>query len=181
MDLPAVQLLCMDQDQQSVVAHTQRFQQLACLTNFPYRSLCTFYLTSLNVEMKARLSGVSPWGKFAEFVEWVLENSTVANTICTAEDSSPTPTDLEPSQPSSYHMEWTPESPADRACCNTQTNLGEGGASPGAWVLQNVWPGVWTANIVHHRGSPRGVPQDGMEPHPHFRHWGWAATSLWTS
>ncbi|ROL43187.1 hypothetical protein DPX16_18590 [Anabarilius grahami] len=130
MDLPAVQLLCLNQEQQSVKAHTQRFQQLACLINFPDRLLCTFYLTSLNVETKARLSGVSPWGKFAEFVEWVLENSRVANTICTAEDSSPTLTDLEPSQPSSYHTEWTPESPADRACCNARTDVGEGGASP---------------------------------------------------
>ncbi|ROL51695.1 hypothetical protein DPX16_19214 [Anabarilius grahami] len=42
------------------------------LAYFPVRSLCEFYLASLNECTKARLPGVGPRGSFAEFVEWVL-------------------------------------------------------------------------------------------------------------
>lgn len=87
-------------------AHTQRIQHLACLTNFPDKLLCTFYLTSLNAETMACLPGVGPRGNFAE---WVLENSGAANTIFPAEDSSPTPTDTEPNMPSSLRTDMMPE------------------------------------------------------------------------
>lgn len=55
MDLPAIQLLCIEQEQQSQEVHTRKFLQLACLTNFPDHSLCIFLkcILSLNERTKA--------------------------------------------------------------------------------------------------------------------------------
>lgn len=57
MDLPAVQLLCMEQEQeqQSLETHTSGFLDLACLINFLDESLSVFYHSSLNAEMQAYL------------------------------------------------------------------------------------------------------------------------------
>ncbi|XP_042614710.1 uncharacterized protein LOC122145350 [Cyprinus carpio] len=46
--IPAVQLLCLEQGQQS----TSGFLDLACLKTFSDCSLCTFFLSSLNIETK---------------------------------------------------------------------------------------------------------------------------------
>ena len=86
MDLPAVQLLCLEQEKLSLESHTCAFLDLACLTSFPDRLLSVFFLTSLNVETKARLPSVGPRGNFAEYVEWVLVNCGSAYTIGPAED-----------------------------------------------------------------------------------------------
>ncbi len=99
MDLPAVQLLCLEQMGRSLEDHTRDFLDLACLTHFPDRSLCVFYITSLSEQCKARLPADSPKENFTACVEWVLENNGLFFSVCPVEDnSSPTP-EPEPSQP----------------------------------------------------------------------------------
>ncbi len=106
MGEPAVQLLCLEQQDRPLEDHTRDFIDLACLTHFPDRSLCVFYITSLSEWCKARLPADGPKENFAACVEWVLEN----NGLFFSEDnSSPTP-DPEPSQPSpSRCTECSPE------------------------------------------------------------------------
>lgn len=104
MDLLAVQLLCLEQEQRSFEDHTKDFLDLACLTNFSDHSLCAFSKNSLNEHTKARLLGDDPLGNFGMFVEWVLVNSGLDFTICPAEE------DTEPSQmPPKPCTEHTPE------------------------------------------------------------------------
>ncbi len=95
MDLPAVQLLCLEQLGHSLEDHTRDFLDLACLTHFPDRSLCVFYYTSLSERCKARLPANGPKEEFAAFVEWVLVNCGSHFTIGTAEEefTSVTPCD----------------------------------------------------------------------------------------
>ncbi|KAF4115831.1 hypothetical protein G5714_003320 [Onychostoma macrolepis] len=50
MDLPAVQLLCLEQMDRSLEDHTRDFLDLACLTHFPDRSLCVFYISYISSE-----------------------------------------------------------------------------------------------------------------------------------
>ncbi len=110
MDIPAVQLLCLEQQDRSLEDHTRDFLDLACLTHFPDRSLCAFYITSLSERCKARLPANGPKENFAACVEWVLENNGLFFSVCPVEDnSSPTP-DTEPIQPSpSRSTECLPE------------------------------------------------------------------------
>lgn len=90
MDLPAVQLLCLEQQDRSLEDHTVDFLDLVCLMPNSDCSLCIFYLTSLSKQSKAHLPANGPIKDFAMFVEWVLMNS-------------PTP-GPESSQPSSRHQ-----------------------------------------------------------------------------
>lgn len=90
MDLPAVQLLCLEQ---------REFIELVNLTHYPDRSLCVFYISSLSERSCANLPGSGPQQDFVACLEWVLENNNSAFTIGLAEPtstSSPTPV---PSQP----------------------------------------------------------------------------------
>ncbi|KAF4105376.1 hypothetical protein G5714_013038 [Onychostoma macrolepis] len=48
MALSAVQLLYLEQMDRSLEDHTRDFFDLACLTHFPDRSLCVFYISSLS-------------------------------------------------------------------------------------------------------------------------------------
>ncbi len=89
MDLPAVQLLSLEQGQQTLETHTSGFLDLACLTTFPAHSPCAFFLSSLNRETK------EPQGNFAEFIEWVLVNCDSPYTV------SPT---LTPATPETSHL-----------------------------------------------------------------------------
>lgn len=75
MDLPAIQLLCLEQEKLSLEVHYRVFIDLACRTNFPDSLLCILYFASMNAETKARLPGVGPGGNFATFEEWVLLNN----------------------------------------------------------------------------------------------------------
>lgn len=81
-ELPAIQLLCVEQEQQTFKDHTKKFLQLPCLINFPDHLLCLFFRTSLNDRTKACLPGAGFQGDFAEFVEWVLVTCGTPNTIC---------------------------------------------------------------------------------------------------
>lgn len=93
--------------------HTPGFLQLACYMDFPGRSLCNFYYTSLNAETKARLPSVGPLGNFTEFVEWMLVNDGSTFTIFPAENyTNPTP-DPEPRQKSPHCTDMTAEPTAD--------------------------------------------------------------------
>ncbi|XP_073693903.1 thyrotropin-releasing hormone-degrading ectoenzyme-like [Garra rufa] len=102
MDLPAVQLLCLKQQDRSLEDHTRDFLDLACLTHFPDRSLSVFYHASLSEPCKARLPANGPREDFAAFVEWALESNGLYFSVCPVQEdlSSPTP-DPEPSQLSS--------------------------------------------------------------------------------
>lgn len=60
MDSPAVLLLCLEQEQKSLEAHTCGFLYLASLMHYPDSSLCAFYLAGLSERTKARLPGVGP-------------------------------------------------------------------------------------------------------------------------
>ncbi len=60
MDIPAVQLLCLEQQDRSLEDHTRDFLDLACLKHFPDRSLGIFYITSLSERCKARLPANGP-------------------------------------------------------------------------------------------------------------------------
>ncbi len=113
MDNPNVALLCLEQRDRSLETHTRDFLELACLTHYPDRSLCVFYIFSLSEWSKARLPGKGPWDNFAACVEWVLENNGLYFSICPAEDiSSPTPKPVT-SQPSSLCTEISPEPTPD--------------------------------------------------------------------
>lgn len=96
MDLPAVQLLYLKEEQQSLKGHACGLIEVASLMEFPY--------------CEARLRGAGPWGTFAEFVEWVLVNCGSPYSLCPAVEAvtSPAP---ELSQPLPTHCtEWTPAS-----------------------------------------------------------------------
>ncbi len=110
MDLPAIQLLCLEQQDPLLEDHTRDFIDLACFTHFPDCSLCVFFITSVIEQCKARLPADGPNENFATCVEWVLETNALFFSACTAEEnSSPTP-DPEPSQPSpSRCTECSPE------------------------------------------------------------------------
>ncbi len=116
MDLPAVQLLCLEQKDRSLEDHTRDFFDLACLTHFLDRSLALcFYITSLSEHFKACLSANSPKEEdFAALVVWMLENNGSPLTVCPSEEyiSSPT-SEPETSQPSSRCMEILSEPTAD--------------------------------------------------------------------
>ncbi len=114
MDLPAVQLLCLEQRDRSLEDHTRDFLNLACLTHFPDCSLCVFYISSLSERCKARLPANGPKEDFAAFVEWVLENNGSPLTICPSEEDISSPTHVpETSQLSSRCTESLPEPTAD--------------------------------------------------------------------
>lgn len=81
MDLPAIQLLCHEQKEQSLEDHTRKFIDLTCHTTFPHHSLGVYYFSSLSKQSKARLSMDGPQGDFATFVKWVLANIGSAFTI----------------------------------------------------------------------------------------------------
>lgn len=101
MDLPANQLLYLEQGKGVLEDHTWDFIHLVCLTHYPYCPLCVFYHTSLRRRSKAHLSVDGPKEDSAAFVEWVLENNNSPFTISPAEDdftTSPTP-----SPPETYH------------------------------------------------------------------------------
>lgn len=55
MASPAVLMLSLEKEQQSLEANTSGFLYLASLTDFPDHSLCTFFLANLNERTKARL------------------------------------------------------------------------------------------------------------------------------
>ncbi len=102
MDLPPVKLLCLEQGDRPLEAHTLDFIQLACLTHYPDRSLCVFYYTSLSERSKARVPAGGPKEDFAAFVEWVLVHNDSVFTIGPVEDdftTSPTPPLPETSPP----------------------------------------------------------------------------------
>ncbi len=110
MGQPAVQLLCLEQQDRPLEDHTSDFIDLACLTHFPDRLLCVFHITSLSQRCKVRLPAGSPKENFAACVEWVLENNGLFFSICPAEDNSRPTTNPEPSQPSPSHCtECSPE------------------------------------------------------------------------
>ncbi len=92
MDLPAVQLLCLEQIDRSLEDHTRDFLDLVCLTHFLDHSLCVFYITSLSERCKARLSANGPKKDFAAFAEWVLENNGSPLTVCSSEEDISSPT-----------------------------------------------------------------------------------------
>lgn len=69
MDLPDVQLLCLEQKDLSLEDHTRYFLDLAYLTHYPDSCLCTFYYVELNTLTKAKLSGEDHQGSFAAYVE----------------------------------------------------------------------------------------------------------------
>lgn len=64
MDLPAVQLLCLEQ---------REFIELVNLTHYPDRSLCVFYISSLSERSCANLPGSGPQQDFVACLEWVLQ------------------------------------------------------------------------------------------------------------
>ncbi len=93
MDLPAVQLLYLEQMDRSLEDHTRDFLDLACLTHFPDCSLCGFYITSLSERCKVRLLANGPKEEdFATFVEWVLENNGSSLTVFPSEEDISSPT-----------------------------------------------------------------------------------------
>lgn len=55
MDLPAIQLLCLEQEVHSLKDHTRKFLDLACHINFLDGSLCVYYYFSLQERSKERL------------------------------------------------------------------------------------------------------------------------------
>ncbi len=111
MDIPAVQLLCLEQQDRSLEDHTRDFLDLACLKHFPDRSLGIFYITSLSERCKARLPANGPE---ENFVEWVLERNGLYFSICPTEEVISSPThEPETSQPSSRCTELLPEPTAD--------------------------------------------------------------------
>lgn len=79
MDLPAVQLLCPEQEDHPLEDHTRDFIQLMCQMHYLDLSLGVFYITSLSLH-------------FATFVEWVLVNNDSLFTICPMEDDVGTST-----------------------------------------------------------------------------------------
>ncbi len=114
MDNPAVQLLCLEQQDRSLEDHTRDFIDLECLTHFLDRSLCIFYITSLSERCKACLPANGPREDFASFVEWVRENNGSTLTVCPSEEDISIPTsEPETSQPSSRCTELLPEPTAD--------------------------------------------------------------------
>ncbi|ROL49044.1 hypothetical protein DPX16_16659 [Anabarilius grahami] len=103
---PAVALLCLEQRDRSLESHTLDFLELACLTHYPDRSLCVFYISSLSERSRARLPGSGPQKDFAALVEWVLVSNDSPFTVGPAEDdfaTSPTPLP-EASQPPSTNV-----------------------------------------------------------------------------
>lgn len=87
MDLPPVQLLCLEQKDCSQESNTRDFFELACQTNYPDRSCFTTLLQ-------------------------VLVNNNLPFTIDAVKGTSPTP-DPEPRQPSPNQMEHQPDSITD--------------------------------------------------------------------
>ncbi len=121
MDLPAVQLLCLEQRDRSLEDHTRDFLNLACLTHFPDRSLCVFYISSLSERCKARLPANGPKEDFAAFMEWVLENNGSPLTVCPSEEDISSPTHVpETSQLSSRCTESLPEATATEPIIATE-------------------------------------------------------------
>ncbi|XDV40107.1 hypothetical protein PO909_009248 [Leuciscus waleckii] len=98
MDLPAIQLLCLEKLDRSLEDHTREFLDLVCLTHY---SDCS----------KARLPANGPSEDFAAYVVWVLVNSGLEFTIDPEEDISSPTLDSEPSQTRCVDM--TPELIAD--------------------------------------------------------------------
>ncbi|ROL51942.1 hypothetical protein DPX16_19461 [Anabarilius grahami] len=117
MDIPAVALLCLEQTDRSLESHTRDFLELACLTHFPDRSLCVFYISSLSERSRTRLPGSGPPEDFAAFVEWVLVCNSSPFTIGPAEDdfaTSPTPLpETNQPPPANYATETLFEPTAD--------------------------------------------------------------------
>ncbi len=111
MDIPAVNLLCLEQKDRSLEDHKREFLDLALQTHYLDSCLCTFYYVGLNTSTKA---GEGPWGSFATFVEWVLVNCGSCFTIDPMENiTSPTPKSGS-SLPSSRCMEQLPVPTTDR-------------------------------------------------------------------
>ncbi|ROL52380.1 hypothetical protein DPX16_6609 [Anabarilius grahami] len=103
---PAVALLSLEQRDRSLESHTLDFLELACLTHYPDRSLCVFYISSLSERSRARLPGSGPQKDFAALVAWVLVSNDSSFTVGPAEDdfaTSPTPLP-EASQPPSTNV-----------------------------------------------------------------------------
>ncbi len=97
-----MKLLCLEQGDRPLEAHTLDFIQLACLTHYLDRSLFVFYYTSLSERSKARVPAGGPKEDFAAFVEWVLVHNDSVFTIGPVEDdftTSPTPPLPETSPP----------------------------------------------------------------------------------
>lgn len=100
MDLPDVQLLCLEQKDRSLEDHTRCFFDLAYLTHPPDSCLCTLYFVGVNTLTKAKLSGEDHRGSFAAYVEQVLERNGSLLTICQSEEDITSPTrSPETSQP----------------------------------------------------------------------------------
>ncbi|ROI15684.1 hypothetical protein DPX16_20222 [Anabarilius grahami] len=110
---PAVSLLCLEQKDRSLEEHTMDFLELACLTHYPDRSLCVFYIASLSERSRARLPGSGPQKDFAACVEWVLINNNSAFTIGPAEPISTTPPNPAPSQLTPSQTELKPDPTTD--------------------------------------------------------------------
>ncbi|ROL52887.1 hypothetical protein DPX16_8450 [Anabarilius grahami] len=72
MDLPAVQLMWLEQGDRSLEIFLEDYLNLAHQTTFPDDCLCSFLLAGLNTSTSAQLFGEGPRGSFMEFVEWVL-------------------------------------------------------------------------------------------------------------
>lgn len=144
MHLPGVQLIFMDQEQQSLGAHTQKLQQLAYLTHFPDRLLIIFYLTSLNKEWKVQLSSVGPRGSFTEFVKWELENHSASK--------HQLPTGL---QPHSHHS---------RICYKTQKVHSKALSQDGHHPSASSQDGHHPRALYQHGRHPRASSHDGHHP-----------------
>ncbi len=104
MDSPAVLLLCLEQEQKRLEAHTSGFLDLVSL-NFPNRSLCLFYLASMNKQTTAQLPSVGPfpvWASFTQFVKWVLVCNGSPYNVCLNEEELTSPA-LTPAQRETSH------------------------------------------------------------------------------
>ncbi len=158
MDLPAVQLLLLEQGDHSLEDHTRDFLDPACFTYYPDHSLCIFYETGLSEQLKACLPINGPRGSFAEYVEWVLAVFGLPFTVClTGEDpASPTPPP-ETSQPSSRCTEQLPEPTADGELEPAVTREPAGEPVTELIIASRtsrlVWPSAWTGNTVRPRGT----------------------------
>lgn len=69
MDLPAVQLLCLEQGDHPLELQMLDFLHLVCQTHYPDRSLCVFYHASLSKWLKARIPADGLREDYPTFVE----------------------------------------------------------------------------------------------------------------
>ncbi len=169
MDIPNVALLCLEQRDRSLETHTRDFWDLACLTHYPDRSLCVFYISSL-----------SEWSKECQFCCMCGVGAGEYWTIllCLPRWWG----HLEPHSqirdqsaviPLHGATAWTHCRRRAWARCDWADN------PHGAWASLIVWPSAWAGNIDCSRGSFGGDQGLGRKPCPHSRDWGWATTGFW--